>query len=135
MARDGSAGNSSGRGPRWRWPSPLPPSGWSSTPCPIWWSRWLARIPSNEGMRATVKLIGCFFLFAAVYVGFGIAIGEAFGPGWGLLAAGLAPACGYAAVRVAERVRRIGGAVEGYRAAPPERAAAGGRGRGPGRGR
>ncbi len=76
----------------------------------------LARIPSNDGMRATVKLIGCFFLFVAVYVSLGIAVGEAFDPWWGLVAAGLAPACGYAAVRVTERVRRIGGAVEGYRA-------------------
>jgi glycerol-3-phosphate O-acyltransferase/dihydroxyacetone phosphate acyltransferase len=76
----------------------------------------LSRIPANEGMRATVKLLGCFFLFVVVYATVGVAVGVAFGPWWGLLASLLAPACGYTAVRMAERIRRIGGAVEGYRA-------------------
>jgi 1-acyl-sn-glycerol-3-phosphate acyltransferase len=75
----------------------------------------LSRLPSNQGMRATVKLLGCFFLFVVVYAAVGVAVGEAIGPGWGLLASVLAPACGYAAVRMTERIRRIGGVVEGYR--------------------
>ena len=77
----------------------------------------LSRVPDNEGMRATVKLLGCFFLFVAVYAVVGIAVGEALGPWFGLLAAAIAPACGYTTVRLAERVHRIGGAVEGYRRA------------------
>ncbi len=77
----------------------------------------LSRVPANQGMRATVKLLGCFFLFTATYVTIGVTIGEAFGSPLGLLAAAGAPACGYLTVRMTERVRRIGGALVGFRAA------------------
>ena len=42
-------------------------------------------------------------------------VGRAFGPWAGLAAAVAAPLCGYVAVRLLERVKRIGGVVEGYR--------------------
>ncbi len=77
----------------------------------------LSRLPRNEGMRATVKLLGCFFLFTAVYVAIGVVIGEAFGALPGILAASGSPVCGYLTVRMTERIRRIGGAIEGLRAA------------------
>jgi glycerol-3-phosphate O-acyltransferase / dihydroxyacetone phosphate acyltransferase len=77
--------------------------------------RQLSRLPANEGVRSTVKLLGCFFLFSAVYVWLGVVVGEAKGALLGLVAAVGAPACGYVAVRLAERVRRIGGALEGVR--------------------
>jgi hypothetical protein len=37
----------------------------------------LAKIPSNEGMKATVKLLGCFAAFSLLYAGLGVAAAEA----------------------------------------------------------
>ena len=71
--------------------------------------------PANEGIKATVKLLGCFVLFTLTYVVVGVLVGRAFGAWAGLAAAVAAPWCGYVAVRFAERVKRIGGVVEGYR--------------------
>jgi hypothetical protein len=75
----------------------------------------IAKRPSNEGIKATVKLLGCFVLFTIVYVVIGVLVGRAYGPWAGLAAAVVAPLCGYLTVRLAERVRRIGGLLEGYR--------------------
>jgi 1-acyl-sn-glycerol-3-phosphate acyltransferase len=75
----------------------------------------VARMPSNEGIRATVKLLGCFVLFAIVYAVLGVLAGRAAGPWVGAAVAVAAPLCGYLTVRLAERVQRIGGLVEGYR--------------------
>ena len=71
--------------------------------------------PTNEGIRATVKLLGCFVLFAATYGVVGALVGRAYGAWAGLGAALAAPLCGFVTVRLLERVRRIGGVVEGYR--------------------
>jgi glycerol-3-phosphate O-acyltransferase/dihydroxyacetone phosphate acyltransferase len=71
--------------------------------------------PTNEGIKATVKLLGCFVLFALTYVLVGVLVGRAFGAWAGVAAAVAAPWCGYVAVRFGERVKRIGGVVEGYR--------------------
>jgi 1-acyl-sn-glycerol-3-phosphate acyltransferase len=75
----------------------------------------IAKRPTNEGIKATVKLLGCFVLFTIVYVVIGVLVGRAYGPWAGLAAAVVAPLCGYLTVRLAERVRRIGGLLEGYR--------------------
>jgi glycerol-3-phosphate O-acyltransferase / dihydroxyacetone phosphate acyltransferase len=75
----------------------------------------VGRRPANEGIKATVKLLGCFVLFAATYAVIGVLIGRAFGPWAGLGAAVAAPLCGYVALRLSERVKRIGGVVAGYR--------------------
>jgi len=77
--------------------------------------RQVAKKPTNEGIEATVKLLGCFVLFATTYVVVGVVVGRAHGPGPGLAAALAAPPCGYVAVRLRERVLRMGGLVEGYR--------------------
>jgi glycerol-3-phosphate O-acyltransferase/dihydroxyacetone phosphate acyltransferase len=82
----------------------------------------LAKKPTNEGMKATVKLLGCFALFTIVYAVLGVFIGRAVGPWAGLGAAVAAPLCGYVTVRLAERVARIGGLVEGYRTVKGRRA-------------
>jgi glycerol-3-phosphate O-acyltransferase/dihydroxyacetone phosphate acyltransferase len=79
--------------------------------------KWAARVPGNQGVRATVKVIGCFFSFTIVYVVLGFLVGERFGPLWGVVAAAGAPLCGYLTVRMAERVRRLGGVIRGVRAA------------------
>jgi hypothetical protein len=75
----------------------------------------VAKRPTNEGIKATVKLLGCFVLFALTYVVVGVLVGRAFGAWAGLVAAVAAPWCGYVAVRLGERVKRIGGVAEGYR--------------------
>ena len=67
------------------------------------------------GIKATVKLLGCFVLFALTYTVVGVIVGRAFGPWAGLLVAAGAPICGLLAVRALERVQRIGGFVEGLR--------------------
>jgi len=71
--------------------------------------------PTNEGIKATVKLLGCFVLFVATYAAVGVMVGRAYGAWVGLGAALAAPLCGFLAVRTLERVRRFGGMAEGYR--------------------
>jgi len=75
----------------------------------------MARLPRNEGVRSTVKILGCLLTFTVTYVLIGLAVGRRFGPVAGTAAAAAAPACGYLAVRVSERVRRTGRAVDGAR--------------------
>ena len=76
----------------------------------------VAKRPTNEGMKATVKLLGCFVLFVLTYAALGALAGRAVGAWAGFVVAVAAPLCGYVAVRLIERVKRIGGVVEGYRA-------------------
>jgi glycerol-3-phosphate O-acyltransferase/dihydroxyacetone phosphate acyltransferase len=76
----------------------------------------VAKRPVNEGIKATVKLLGCFVLFVITYAVVGVFVGRAFGPWAGFAAAVAAPLCGFVAVRLIERVKRIGGVVEWYRA-------------------
>ena len=65
--------------------------------------------PPNEGMRATVKLLGCFGLFTLTYTAIGIAVGRRRGPVAGAAAFVAAPWSGYVTVRVAEEIARAGG--------------------------
>ncbi len=73
-------------------------------------------VPANEGMRATVKLLGCFASFTLLYVALGVVFGTRFGVVAGIVAFVAAPACGYVTVLLSERVKRVGGAVAGARA-------------------
>ncbi len=76
----------------------------------------VAKKPTNEGMKATVKLLSCFAAFSMLYAGFGVACAINFGT-WEGFTAGLgSPLCGYVTVRFSERVKRLGGALAGYRA-------------------
>jgi len=84
--------------------------------------RQLAKKPTNEGIKATVKLFGCFVLFALVYGIAGYEAGRHFGAWIGLVVAVALPVCGYATVRLGERIKRIGGLVEGYRTVDNRRA-------------
>jgi hypothetical protein len=77
----------------------------------------VAKTPTNEGMKATVKLLGCFATFTLLYAGLGVAAAELFGPLPGLAVGVGTPLCGYVTVRFSERVKRLGGAVAGYRTA------------------
>ncbi len=74
----------------------------------------IAKVPSNEGIKATVKLLGCTVFFTLVYAGLGVLAGRTFGAWAGVATAVAAPVCGYVTVRLAERVQRIGGLLEGY---------------------
>jgi hypothetical protein len=73
-------------------------------------------LPRNEGIKATVKLLGCFALFTVLYVVLGVVFATRFGPLAGIAAFVAAPGCGYVTVLFSERVKRVGGAVAGARA-------------------
>lgn len=74
----------------------------------------LAARPSNEAVKATVKVVGCFTLFALTYVGLALAVGRREGVLTGVAVFLGAPLCGYVAVRLAELARDGGGVLEGY---------------------
>jgi glycerol-3-phosphate O-acyltransferase/dihydroxyacetone phosphate acyltransferase len=82
----------------------------------------VGNVPTNESIKATVKLLGCFVLFTVVYVVMGVAVGETWSAWAGVAAAVAAPVCGYATVRLVERVKRIGGVVAGARVVRRRRA-------------
>jgi len=71
--------------------------------------------PTNEGIKATIKLLGCFVLFVATYAVLGVLVGRAYGAWAGLAAAVAAPLCGAVTVQFLDRVRRMGGVAAGYR--------------------
>lgn len=75
----------------------------------------LGRLPRNESIRSTVKLLGCFALFIIDY----LAIAEVVRRKRGWLAAAIAlvaaPLSGYAALRLSERAKSAGGLMDGAR--------------------
>ncbi len=77
--------------------------------------RRLGRIPENQGMRSTVKLLGSFGLYSLLYTSIGLVVGRRKGWRRGLAAAGAAPISGWVAVRYGERVERIEGLRRGIR--------------------
>jgi glycerol-3-phosphate O-acyltransferase/dihydroxyacetone phosphate acyltransferase len=70
---------------------------------------------ADEGIKATVKLLGCTFLFTAVYVVCAVLAGEHLGSLAGIAVFVACPVCGYAALRLIERARRLGGLLSGAR--------------------
>jgi len=75
-----------------------------------------ARMPANDSMRATVKLLGNFALFTIDYAVLAALAGRRAGPAVGVAAFVAAPVSGYVTLRVAERLASTGGVVAGYRA-------------------
>jgi glycerol-3-phosphate O-acyltransferase/dihydroxyacetone phosphate acyltransferase len=65
---------------------------------------------ANVGMRATVKLLGCFGLFGLTYAALAVAVGLRRGPRAGLAVLVGAPISGWVALRSSERLARMGGA-------------------------
>jgi glycerol-3-phosphate O-acyltransferase/dihydroxyacetone phosphate acyltransferase len=65
---------------------------------------------ANVGMRATVKLLGCFGLFGLTYVALALVVGLRRGPRAGVATLLGAPASGWVALRSSERLARMGGA-------------------------
>ncbi len=82
----------------------------------------VAKKPPNEGIKATVKLLGCFAAFVLVYAIAGYFVGRAEGVVAGLVVSLALPVCGYVTVRLGERIKRIGGLLEGYRTVSNRRA-------------
>ena len=74
--------------------------------------RGIAFIPDNEGMRSTIKVLGCLVGFVTVYAVIASWVGRRFGRLMATAAFGAGPASGYVAVRFFERMQRIGGLVE-----------------------
>lgn len=68
-----------------------------------------ARLPNNEGMKATVKVGGCFGLFTLTYLALAGIVGVRKRPWAGLLTFIVAPCSGYVAVLSGERLEAIGG--------------------------
>jgi glycerol-3-phosphate O-acyltransferase / dihydroxyacetone phosphate acyltransferase len=75
----------------------------------------VARVPRNEGMKSTVKLLGCTALFVLEWVVLGVTAGILAGPLTGLAVLVACPTAGYVTVRFAEGVRDAGGLVHGWR--------------------
>ncbi|MCU1401305.1 MAG: hypothetical protein JWN62_4414 [Acidimicrobiales bacterium] len=65
----------------------------------------LARLPKDESIRSTVKLLGCTALFLVEWTGIAAYTARKRGPFVGLVALAAAPATGYVAVRFAETLR------------------------------
>jgi 1-acyl-sn-glycerol-3-phosphate acyltransferase len=79
---------------------------------PYLFVKQVAKRPKNEGMKATIKLLGCTSLFVTGYVTFGILVGRRKGVLAGVAAAAAAPAAGYVTVRFAERLQQVGGVAQ-----------------------
>ncbi len=63
-----------------------------------------SRMPRNEGIRATVKIVGNLVLFFLVYLTLGVVLGVVFGAPVGVAVTLVAPLCGYVTVVAAERL-------------------------------
>jgi 1-acyl-sn-glycerol-3-phosphate acyltransferase len=75
----------------------------------------VGKLPRDESIKSTVKLLGCFGLFTTEY----LIIAEVVRRKWGLMTAACAfvaaPLSGYATLRLSERVKSAGGLIEGAR--------------------
>jgi hypothetical protein len=71
--------------------------------------------PKNDGIRATVKIVGSFALYLITYAVLGVVVGIEVGAWAGAVAAVLAPFAGYVTLRYAERLERAGGLLSGAR--------------------
>jgi hypothetical protein len=73
----------------------------------------VGKLPRNESVKSTVKLLGCFALFTIEY----LAIAEVARRKRGVVAGAIvflvAPLSGYSALRLSERAKSVGGLIEG----------------------
>jgi 1-acyl-sn-glycerol-3-phosphate acyltransferase len=76
----------------------------------------VGRLPRNEGIRSTVKLLGCAVLFVVEWVVLAAIAAVSWGPVIGLAVLVGCPLSGYVAARFAERVRDAGGLARATRA-------------------
>jgi glycerol-3-phosphate O-acyltransferase/dihydroxyacetone phosphate acyltransferase len=75
----------------------------------------LARLPRDESIKSTIKLLGCFGLFTVEYLTVAELVRRRRGWLAGAAAFVAAPLSGYAALRLSERAKSAGGLMEGGR--------------------
>jgi len=75
----------------------------------------LAKTPKNEGVKSSVKILGCALLFLIEWLVVAYLAGRAWGWPAALVVFGLCPVAGYTTVRFAERIGAGGGLRRGYR--------------------
>ncbi len=73
----------------------------------------LGRLPKNESIKSTVKLLGCFGLFTVDYLVIATLVRRKAGWLAGAIALVAAPLSGYATLRLSERVKSAGGLMAG----------------------
>jgi 1-acyl-sn-glycerol-3-phosphate acyltransferase len=76
----------------------------------------VGRLPRNESIRSTVKLLGCAVLFLVEWIVLAVLAGLAWGAPVALAVFVVCPLSGYVAVRFADHVRDAGGLARGWRA-------------------
>lgn len=77
----------------------------------------VAKLPTNVGIRATVKLLGCLGLFTLTYAALALRVGMRRGIPAGVTTFFAAPVCGYVALLSSERLDRTGRAADRSRTA------------------
>jgi hypothetical protein len=73
----------------------------------------LAKLPRNESIKSTVKLVGCFFGFSIEYLVIAEIVRRKRGWLSAVIALVAAPLSGYATLRLSERAKSVGGLMEG----------------------
>jgi 1-acyl-sn-glycerol-3-phosphate acyltransferase len=73
----------------------------------------VGKLPRNESVKSTVKLLGCFALFNIEYLAIAEVVRRKRGFVAGAIAFLVAPLSGYATLRLSERVKSVGGLIEG----------------------
>jgi glycerol-3-phosphate O-acyltransferase / dihydroxyacetone phosphate acyltransferase len=73
----------------------------------------LGKLPRNESIKSTVKLLGCFALFNVNYLVIAEVVRRKRGWLAGAIAFVAAPLSGYATLRLSERAKSAGGLIEG----------------------
>jgi hypothetical protein len=80
---------------------------------PYQFMRRVGRLPRNESIKSTVKLLGCFALFNLEYLAIAEVVRRKRGPVYATAAFLAAPLSGYATLRLSERAKAVGGLMEG----------------------
>jgi 1-acyl-sn-glycerol-3-phosphate acyltransferase len=73
----------------------------------------VGRLPRNESVKSTVKLLGCFALFSIEYLAIAEVVRRRRGIVAGAIAFLVGPLSGYATLRLSERAKSVGGLIEG----------------------
>ncbi|MDQ6617355.1 MAG: lysophospholipid acyltransferase family protein [Actinomycetota bacterium] len=75
----------------------------------------VGKLPKNESVKSTIKLLGCFALFTVDYLAIALVVRRKRGLLAAVAAFFAAPVSGYTALRLSERAKAAGGLMEGAR--------------------
>ncbi len=95
--------------------APIAAAGYLVHVVPYELMRQVSKRPRNEGVRSTVKVLGCMVLFPVVWSVLAVLAGSRWGWPWGLAVFAACPLAGYTTVRFVERVYRVGGLLRAWR--------------------